>query len=47
LDQDPLPPIDEVKEERQIHHLQINILALDKPLCPGRQQTPRNSSRQI
>jgi hypothetical protein len=29
LDQDPPPPIDEVGEERQIHHLRTNILALD------------------
>jgi hypothetical protein len=40
LDQDPSPPIDEVGEERQIHHLRVNILALEKPSRPGRQRRP-------
>jgi hypothetical protein len=40
LDQDPPPPIDKVGEERQINHLRTNILAPEKPSCPGRQQRP-------
>jgi hypothetical protein len=31
LDQDPPPSIDEVEEDRQIHHFRTNILAPEKP----------------
>jgi hypothetical protein len=40
LDQDPPPPVDEVKEERQFNHLQTNILALEKLSHPGRHRRP-------
>jgi hypothetical protein len=35
LDQDLSPPIDEVGEEREIHHLRTNILAPEEPPRPA------------
>jgi hypothetical protein len=41
------PPIDEVREERQIHHLQTNILAPEKSPRPGRQRKPAHTDERI
>jgi hypothetical protein len=40
LDQELSPRIDEVRQERQIHHLRTNILAPEKTPRPSRQRKP-------
>jgi hypothetical protein len=46
LDQDPPHPIDDIEEERQIHHLRTSILALDHPPRPGPSTVVDNDKRQ-